>query len=49
MDEKELNTLCEAVIQMTDNTIKIIEDYKCQNKQWFIDFLDKLNTLSIKY
>lgn len=29
--------------------IQQIEDNSLINEQWFLDFLDKMNTLSIKY
>ena len=49
MEEQKINNMCQAVIQMAENTIKLVEDYKLENKQWFLDFLDKLNEISVKY
>ena len=49
MEEEQINELCKDVIKMAEHTIKLVEIYKCNDKQWFLDYLDKLNEISVKY
>lgn len=47
-NEKRLKYACINLISQIKNIIKEIEITGLTNEQWFIDFEDKLNELSIK-
>lgn len=48
MKEELLKELGDIVINECDSFIKMIEKHKLTNEQWFIEFEDRLNELSIK-
>jgi hypothetical protein len=47
--EEYVKDACSAVLEITDAMVKLVEDYSLQNKQWFLDFADELNKISVKY
>lgn len=47
-DKNRLYNACQTILYITQNVIKEIENAGMTNEQFFIDFEDKLNELSIK-
>lgn len=41
--------IAEVLIKEIEEFLKDVENKEQQNEQWFINFLDKINTLSVKY
>lgn len=46
--KNELYNYCQAILHATSEIIRIAERNKLTDEQFFIDFEDKLNELSIK-
>lgn len=46
---KEVKFIYDEVIRKVKQTIKLTEEIKMTNDQFFLNFLDDLNELSIKY
>ena len=50
IDEKNrLWNMCQLSIEMLEELMKQIEEAKLQNEQFVLDWLDKINELSVKY
>ena len=47
--ENNLKLKSDIILHNLNNLIVEIENNKLTNKQWVLDFLDKLNKISIKY
>ena len=47
--ENNLKLKLDIILHNLDNLIVEIENNKLTNKQWVLDFLDKLNKISVKY
>ena len=47
--ENNLKLKSDIILHNLDNLIVEIENNKLTNKQWVLDFLDKLNKISVKY
>jgi len=44
-----MNQLCKKAIESVQDVISFAELNQQTNELWFLDFLDKLNELSVKY
>jgi len=49
MNEPKVESLAKVVLVLTDTIIKDVEKQGRQNEQWFLDYLDELNRLSVIY
>lgn len=47
--ESELEELAEITLLATESLINTIVEEGKQNEQWFLDYLDNLNKLSVSY
>ena len=47
--EEYVKDACSATLEVANTIIKLVESYGFQNEQWFLDFMDKLNEISVKY
>ena len=47
--ESELEELAEITLLATESLIITIVEEGKQNEQWFLDYLDNLNKLSVSY
>lgn len=47
-DKQRLWSACQTVLYVTKNIIKQVEEAGMTNEQFFIDFEDELNELSVK-
>lgn len=45
----EVYNLCDNSIQLLEIILKMIEENNLQNDQKILDWLDKINTISIRY
>lgn len=43
-----LKSFCEDVLKRTETAVDIIKQEQLQNDQWFLDWIDKLNKLSVE-
>lgn len=48
-EKNRLWNLCQISIKMLEELMKQIEDAKLTNEQFVLDWLDKINELSVKY
>lgn len=48
-EKNRLWKVCQVSIKMLEELMKQIEDAKLQNEQFVLDWLDKLNEISVKY
>ena len=46
--EEKIKTQFKCALITLDSIIKLVEENKLVNEQWFLDFQDKLNELSVK-
>ena len=46
---ENLKKKSKSLLKETELFIELVEDNSLENEQFFLDFLDKLNELSIKY
>ena len=46
---ESLKKKSKSLLKETELFIELVEDNSLENEQFFLDFLDKLNELSIKY
>ena len=46
--EELIKTLTECSLQMCDSTYNLIKEYGLENSQMALDWLDKLNEISVK-
>lgn len=46
---KEVKVIYDEILRKTRQVIKLTEEIKMTNDQFFLNFLDDLNELSIKY
>lgn len=49
LTKSELEELAEITLLATESLIKIVAEEGKQNEQWFLDYLDELNRLSVIY
>lgn len=49
LTKSELEKLAEITLLATESLINIIAEEGKQNEQWFLDYLDNLNKLSVSY
>lgn len=47
--EEKIKTQFKCALITLDSIIKMVEENKLVNEQWFLDYMDELNKLSIKY
>lgn len=47
--EEKIKTQFKCALITLDSLIKIVEENKLINEQWFLDYMDELNKLSVKY
>lgn len=47
--EEKIKTQFKCALITLDSTIKMVEENKLVNEQWFLDYMDELNKLSVKY
>lgn len=45
----EIYNLCDNSIQLLEIILKMIEENNLQNDQKILDWLDKINTISVKW
>lgn len=48
-EKNRLWKVCQVSIKMLEELMKQIEDAGLQNEQFVLDWLDKLNEISVKY
>lgn len=46
--KNELYVMCQASIQLLERLWKMIENEKMQNEQFTLDWLDKINEISVR-
>lgn len=44
-----LKGLAEEVLNFAENVVDLVEQHNLQNEQWFLDWLDGLNKISITH
>lgn len=49
MDTNRIKYNASQLIEEVDSFIRLVESKDLTNEQWFLNFLDELNELSIKY
>lgn len=49
LTKSELEELAEITLLATESLIEIVAEEGKQNEQWFLDYLDELNRLSVIY
>ena len=49
MSEQILNEMYESTIKKIESVIKITEEHEMTNTQSFLNFLDKINSLSVSF
>lgn len=47
--EEKIKAQFKYTLITLDSLIKIVEENKLINEQWFLDYMDELNKLSVKY
>lgn len=47
--EEKIKTQFKRALITLDSIIKMVEENKLVNEQWFLDYMDELNKLSVKY
>lgn len=47
--EEKIKTQFKCALITLDSVIKMVEENKLINEQWFLDYMDELNKLSVKY
>lgn len=47
--EEKIKTQFKCALIVVDSIIKLAEATKLVNEQWFLDYMDELNKLSVKY
>jgi hypothetical protein len=47
--EEKIKTQFKCALITLNSAIKIVEENKLVNEQWFLDYMDELNKLSVKY
>lgn len=47
--EQKIKTQFKCLIVTLDSIIKMVEEQGLTNEQWFLDYLDEVNKLSVKY
>lgn len=47
--EEKIKTQFKCLIVTLDSIIKMVEEQVLTNEQWFLDYLDEVNKLSVKY
>ena len=49
LTKPNLKELSETILQAAESLIEIVAEEGKQNEQWFLDYLDELNRLSVIY
>lgn len=49
LTKPNLKELSETILLATESLIEIVAEEGKQNEQWFLDYLDELNRLSVIY
>lgn len=49
MNQPNLKELSETILLAAESLIEIVAEEGKQNEQWFLDYLDELNRLSVIY
>lgn len=47
--EEKIKTQFKCALITLDSVIKTVEENELVNEQWFLDYMDELNKLSVKY
>lgn len=47
--EKKIKTQFKCIIIVLNSLLKLVEENNLTNEQWFLDYMDELNKLSVKY
>jgi hypothetical protein len=47
--EEKIKTQFKCALITLDSLIKIVEENKLVDEQWFLDYMDELNKLSVKH
>lgn len=47
--EEKIKAQFKYTLITLDSLIKIVEENKLVDEQWFLDYMDELNKLSVKY
>lgn len=49
LTKPNLKELSETILLAAESLIEIVAEERRQNEQWFLDYLDELNRLSVIY
>lgn len=49
LTKPDLKELSETILLVAESLIEAVEREEKQNEQWFLDYLDELNKLSVTY
>lgn len=49
LTKPNLKELSETILLAAESLIEIVAEERKQNEQWFLDYLDELNRLSVIY
>lgn len=47
--EEKIKTQFKCIIVVLNSILKLVEENNLTNEQWFLDYMDELNKLSVKY
>lgn len=47
--EEKIKTQFKCIIVVLNSLLKLVEENNLTNEQWFLDYMDELNKLSVKY
>ena len=47
--EENIKTQFKCIIVVLNSLLKLVEENNLTNEQWFLDYMDEINKLSVKY